>query len=290
MKEPKLRDIERLSRAKGPIIDKQKEKLLSTATRLDRGLYDYIKSKIIPKFTFDTNGRVKNTNTNIDASRNIKQLSNYIKGNVDKEMKQFYLSSAKNTIEASNRYYNLFRPTKELKNLARSKSEKTLRRTIVNIFAQSNIQSQIENVLASSVSAGAREQEIEQAIEDLVIGKEGKMGVTTRFHYGAGYDNLQAQGRTTDAIFATTLKLNYAIYTGGLITETRDFCTERNGNVYLREEIESWQDEDWQGKKAAHVILADAGGYNCRHYYAWISYELAKRLRKDIERSIYDKK
>jgi len=78
------------------------------------------------------------------------------------------------------------------------------------------------------------------------------------------------------------------LYQGGEIKGTRSFCESRTGKVFNRETIESWQNLEWQGKKKGHNIIIDAGGYNCRHYYDWVSYALARRLDPDIEKSKYD--
>ena len=88
--------------------------------------------------------------------------------------------------------------------------------------------------------------------------------------------------------YANQLQLNYFIYQGGEIKTTRAFCEERNGNVYTREEGASWNSLQWEGQKEGNNIFIDGGGYNCRHYLDWISYELAKQLRPNIERSTYD--
>src|SRR5690606_21753943 len=43
--------------------------------------------------------------------------------------------------------------------------------------------------------------------------------------------------RETNSNFATDLQLNHAIYQGGLIKTSRDFCEERNNKVFTRDEI-----------------------------------------------------
>lgn len=49
------------------------------------------------------------------------------------------------------------------------------------------------------------------------------------------------------------------LYVGGIIETSRDFCIERDGNIYTQKEIDSW--DNGQGLPA-NVYL---GGYNCRH-------------------------
>jgi hypothetical protein len=55
-----------------------------------------------------------------------------------------------------------------------------------------------------------------------------------------------------------------------LIIETsRDFCIERAGKIFTIDEIESWNDLDWKGKRGPALIYR--GGWNCRH--SWIPIE-----------------
>ena len=127
-------------------------------------------------------------------------------------------------------------------------------------------------------------------MNDQVEGKGKKFGLIESYHYNNGFNEFQDYSRGLDAEFAKALDLNYAIYAGGEIKTTRTFCDQHNGKVYNREEIEELGEDNWQGKKDNNNIFIDAGGYNCRHNWDFISYQLAKRIRPDIERSKYDKK
>lgn len=79
------------------------------------------------------------------------------------------------------------------------------------------------------------------------------------------------------------LGLTHAIYQGGLIATSRDFCDERNGKCFSEKEIMQWSSLRWEGKpEVGYNPIIDCGGYNCRHRLDWISDELAKRLRPDL--------
>lgn len=79
------------------------------------------------------------------------------------------------------------------------------------------------------------------------------------------------------------LGLKYAIYQGGLIKTSREFCEERNNKCFSEKEIMSWENLNWEGKpQIGYNALIDCGGYNCRHRLDWISEEYAKRLRPDL--------
>lgn len=80
------------------------------------------------------------------------------------------------------------------------------------------------------------------------------------------------------------LGLKHAMYEGGLIDSSREFCAEKNGNVFTDEEIKAWEKETWEGKNEGYVPELDCGGYNCRHRLRWISQELAEQLRPDLKK------
>jgi hypothetical protein len=113
-----------------------------------------------------------------------------------------------------------------------------------------------------------------------------------------------------DAAYNSTLAqefdMNYFIYQGGLIKDSRDFCAAHNNKVFSREEAADWV--NWvpsmgdypagyeiKQKDTSHpsymdypgyTPLVDRGGYNCRHMLGWISDELAFDLRPDLKPTI----
>lgn len=76
----------------------------------------------------------------------------------------------------------------------------------------------------------------------------------------------------------------FAIYEGGEIETTREFCQERNRKVFHESEIQKWIDLNWDGKNAiGYNPFIDLGGYNCRHKLRWISKELAAYERPEVK-------
>jgi hypothetical protein len=68
------------------------------------------------------------------------------------------------------------------------------------------------------------------------------------------------------------LGLDLFVYLGPEDEVTREFCAERVGKVYSREEIDRW--DNGQGLD----VWTYLGGYNCRHQLSPISLEDAERL------------
>jgi hypothetical protein len=89
--------------------------------------------------------------------------------------------------------------------------------------------------------------------------------------------------------------LQFALYAGGTIGTTRDFCKLRNNKVFHESEIEKFgtsadayggysSKPDFQGKTSPYDPFSDLGGHNCRHSLDWISDRLALRLRPDARK------
>jgi hypothetical protein len=156
------------------------------------------------------------------------------------------------------------------------KDFRLLKNSYLNNYAVSTeFQKAVRNKVLALTQNGTTFQDFRGGLRDFVTGTEQRLGIAENFNFVKQriQDGFAEFDRTLQNKFASRLELNYAIYQGGEINTTRGFCDERNGKVYNRETILSWQNETWQGKKDNHNILLDCGGYNCRHYYDWVSYE-----------------
>jgi hypothetical protein len=68
--------------------------------------------------------------------------------------------------------------------------------------------------------------------------------------------------------------LQFVVYSGGLIKDSREFCVERAGNYYHKREVELWAKEEWQGKRpdtTESTIFIYAGGFRCQHMIIYVS-------------------
>lgn len=140
-----------------------------------------------------------------------------------------------------------------------------------------------------------------------IINRFKEVGKGTRTPNGIGifekhiYERIpepfQRFDRATGTIIATDLKLNYAIYQGGLVRDSRPFCVERNNKVFSRDEISKFgtsadkyggytnkSNGEFQGKGSGlYDPFTDLGSINCRHSLDWVSDELAFVLRPDLK-------
>lgn len=124
-------------------------------------------------------------------------------------------------------------------------------------------------------------------LNKLIEGDRDGLGALQKYHRNFSYDLYSQIDRATAKTYADDLKFNFAIYEGGLIETSREFCKEHNGNVYHRTEIEEFDPK--VAKQPDYNPFTDLGGYSCRHHLNWIPDSLAKALRPDVVKFINQK-
>jgi len=95
------------------------------------------------------------------------------------------------------------------------------------------------------------------------------------------FDLFQDFDRTAQLQYAEQLGLNHATYSGTIKNNTRPFCRRRVNNIYTVAEINSWNNQNWKGKRPGVDVKVALGGYNCRHHLNYLSEGMARRLADD---------
>lgn len=288
MANPKLKDIRSNARKRSAILRIAEGGLMEKASASQSRLNAYVLNELLPSLDIE-NGRVKSTTSNLRKASQLKGLKKFLRNVVNASMYDYYGNQFNNVSKGSKRYYGLFETPKAAEDRIKTKGEILTSGFLDSLFDKNEITQAIQSTIVNGVNTGQRTAELKNLLTEQIKGKEEKFGLIEAYHYKNGRDEFQAYSRTLDNEYSTVLDLNYAIYAGGEMNTTRTFCTERAGNVYNRETILSWNDENWQGKKENNNILIDLGGYNCRHDLDFISYALAKRINPGIEKSKFDK-
>lgn len=285
---PSLTELKKIARQRSALLRASEKGLLKRTATLERKLNTYILNTLIPSLDI-RNNTIINSNRNLKLINNPASLKIFIKNVINADLYKYYNNSFNRLNDATSLYYDKFSPTKSATEKIYNRANTISSGYVDELFDNNDIVKQVQNTIRTNIISGSRVSDVKGIMTELIKGKQNKFGLITSFHYKNGYDNFQAYSRSLDEQFSKALKLNYAIYAGGEIKTTRPFCEERNGNVYNRETILEWNNSSWSGKKPDNNILIDLGGYNCRHDLDWITYEYAKRIDPDIEKSKFDK-
>lgn len=289
MANPTVTELKKLARKRSAILRSSEKGLLSRAASMQRKLNAYVLNTLLPSLDIRGN-QISNTNANLNKVNKASGLKNFMKNVVNLKMFEYYTKEFSKLDKATNRYFSRFEPTAAAVKRITNRGETVIDGFIDELFDNNQITRSIQETVRTAILGERNIGDIRTLLTEQIKGKEGKLGLIESYHYREGFNEFQTYSRAQDQAFSKALDLNYAIYAGGEIKTTRDFCDERNGNVYNRETILSWNDLEWQGKKENNDILIDMGGYNCRHDFDWISYALARRIDPNIEKSRFDKK
>ena len=128
---------------------------------------------------------------------------------------------------------------------------------------------EIKTILNTSVTTG---QSFAQAVTSLRSAIEGNAdidGSMLRYVKTTAYDAFAVADRQYMEVVTQDLGLEWYLYFGDVIRDSRQFCIDRVGRYFHRQEVEGWgKIKDWQGRNYntnPSTIFTYLGGYNCKH-------------------------
>lgn len=130
------------------------------------------------------------------------------------------------------------------------------------------LQQPIMQEVGAHIASGGRYRDLVSAVSNIVTGGEDSDGAILGNARTAVNDMVSIYERTATNAAATTVGAEFFFYQGRPIDTTRDFCREREGHAWHKEEVESWGSLEWAGQipgTNATTIFSLLGGYNCRH-------------------------
>lgn len=155
-----------------------------------------------------------------------------------------------------------------------------------------NVQSVAETVgqrLMAGIGGGMDLKTFVRSFKTDFVSNAQTTGAVVRNFERVAQDSFQMFDRTVQNTVATDLGLKFALYAGTEIKTSRDFCKKRNGIIYSREVIDSWNPLQWDGKIPGTDVKETLGGYRCRHHLSWLSAEMVELLKKRGQKvDVYD--
>ena len=152
-----------------------------------------------------------------------------------------------------------------------------------SFLGDTTLATQVKQLAWKSKASGTGLAAFKEQIKTLIASSpDGPAGLVERRFNTFAYDSYQQADAQTQDFYAVKLQLPAALYLGGEIATTREFCHQRQGNVYTREEIADWANLDFAGKNPDYNPFTDRGGYNCRHHLHYGSARMAADRRPDL--------
>jgi hypothetical protein len=143
------------------------------------------------------------------------------------------------------------------------------------------VRNQVQDLILQNVSAKSSFKDLKSSLQTLVEGDPTTEGSMQQYLRTYAYDTFSNVQRSVDLNIADTYGFNSFIYQGDVIATSRDFCIEKVGQVFTRDDLAEWEGQDWPGKNPDVPVEISLGGYNCRHTLMWIPDEAVDYFKEE---------
>ena len=151
------------------------------------------------------------------------------------------------------------------------------------LFNNNKVGQSVASLVNQAITQKMPLAQFQKTFRAVFVGPPGQ-GMLERHWRTNSFDLYQRIDRTANLIYADRLGLDYAVYSGTLEEDSRDWCIKHVNKVLSRAEIDSWKNKTWKGKNEINYDpYTDAGGFRCRHHWSFISDEIAQHLRPELK-------
>lgn len=178
-----------------------------------------------------------------------------------------------------------------------SKSKRDAIALLTGAPIDANFIAPIRELMTQSIESGSSFAETVKSLRLVVQGDDKVSGRLRRYASQIAWDNIAFTDRKYSNVIAEDLKTQYYFYSGGFVTDSRNFCKARANKHWHKKDVEKWGDptikpKDWDGRVSttnSSNIFIVLGGHNCQHSLLPVSiFDVPKKkIRSDIAKGIF---
>jgi hypothetical protein len=145
---------------------------------------------------------------------------------------------------------------------------------LANDGLEAAIKAPIRNILNQNVNTGASYSDLLKQLRTFIIGDSELDGKLKSYSGQIVTDTLFNYSRAMQESVSMKSGLQFVIYSGHAVRDSREFCIARMGKYFHKSEVEAWASLSWQGKRQGttqSTIFIYAGGYRCNHQIIYVS-------------------
>lgn len=147
-----------------------------------------------------------------------------------------------------------------------------------------NFGAAIQEVLKSYISGVGTSADLQKTLRKFIKGGAGQKPFLERYIKQTTSDAVMVFNREYINAISEDLNVEYYIYAGIIVQDSRPFCKARTGRAFTRGQVESWASlGKWEGRMPntnKTTIFSYCGGYNCQHELYPISLEQYQDFKK----------
>ena len=175
--------------------------------------------------------------------------------------------------ELSNEYITIaigdFKPKKELYKAILKANIATTKDALLGGGISENFGTAIQEVLKDNISGIGTRSELNKTLRKFIEGGPSEAPFLNRYIKQVTNDSVMTFNAEYIQTIAEDLDVEYYLYQGTVIADSRPFCVSRAGRYFTTEQVKDWGDlGKWDGKNTntnRNTIFIYRGGYNCRH-------------------------
>jgi hypothetical protein len=262
--------------------------LSSDVKKLQKKLFDLLVSKTLSELTVK-DGEIAKTAKNFALINNIDRVFEELNQAGQSETIKLFGDRLLNIQKYTASYYtatgftkkaieNALQKAKWIENAIGYNGKEIVKGGYLDTLMSNEIvRQEIKDLMLRNIVAKTSIKDVQKELKGFVQGVGEQSGKLERYYKQYASDVIKQVDESFNLQVADELGLNHFAYLGTEIKTTRQFCADRYGQVFTREEAEEWDKEDWKGKSGSFFI--NRGGYNCRHDIGWISEKLYNELK-----------
>jgi len=248
------------------------DRFISAVEKAQRESFNKLIS-LLDKLKRNSEGKIELTASNLSK---IETIGNELQKNLfDKEYGEAVIEFAKefDTQAIINKTYfkeafGDFKDKEIFKTILKNAQKRAIT-DLADTAIDSNFINPLKEILNASVTNGQNFSDAVKTLRTYIEGNSEVDGTLLRYVKQVAVDGFSISDREYTKAIAEDLEIEWYLYSGGLIKDSREFCEERNGKYFHKKEVEAWAEIDsWKGKipnTNDSTIFSFAGGYNCRH-------------------------
>lgn len=290
---PAPKKIKELAGKRSKLIGELLQRLEGSVKDAQRGLLEVVLNDFLDGMEVDDAGNIKNTLANKRRFAMFDQIFNRFVKDKGLEVVRGLTEGVGRVVDFNQQYYAALSSPAALVPISANVKETvnawlgiTPRGAVEpngyldTLIKDSSVKNKIRDIAMKGVVSQAGFFETKKNLQLHIQGNREQTGSLERYYRNFAYDLYSVADRTSAKVYADKLKFNYAIYEGGLIETSREFCEEHNGKVYSREEIAEF--DPIVAKPPGYDPFTDLGGYGCRHHLNWVPDAVAFAMRPEL--------
>jgi len=145
---------------------------------------------------------------------------------------------------------------------------------LANEGLEAAVKAPIRNILSQNINTGASYKDLLKQLRTFIVGDAELDGKLKSYSGQIVTDSLFNFSRGFQEAVSANSGLQFILYSGHAIKDSREFCLARKGKYFHKREVEQWASLSWAGKRqgtTSSTIFIYAGGYRCSDMIIYVS-------------------